>query len=88
MKKSKFSEKQILSILQEQEHGKSVAEICRSHGISAPTFYSWKNKFSGMSEQELVRLRHLEQENSRLRRLVADQSLDIQILKDVVSKKW
>jgi putative transposase len=88
MKKSKFSEKQILSILKEPEHGKTVAEICRTHGISAPTFYSWKNKYAGMSEQELVKLRHLEQENARLRRLVADQSLDIQILKDVVSKKW
>jgi len=88
MKKSNFSEKQILSILKEQELGKTVAEICRVHNISTPTFYNWKNKYSGMSEQELFRLRQLEQENARLRRLVADQSLDIQILKDVVSKKW
>jgi putative transposase len=88
MKKSKFSEKQILSILKEPDHGKTVSEICREHGISAATFYSWKNKYSGMAEQELVRLRHLEQENARLKRIVADQSLDLQILKDVVSKKW
>lgn len=87
MKKSKFSEKQILDILKEQEFGKTVAEISRAHNISPATFHSWKNKYSGMDEQELARLRQLESENARLKRLVADQSLDIQILKDVISKK-
>lgn len=87
MKKSRFSEAQILGILKEQELGKSVTELCRRHGISAPTFYNWKNKYSGMSEQELHRLRELERENARLRKIVADQTLDIDILKDVISKK-
>lgn len=87
MKKSKFSEAQVLGILKEQQMGKSVTEICRQHGISAPTFYTWKNKYSGMSEQELHRLRELERENARLRKIVADQTLDIDILKDVISKK-
>ncbi len=88
MKKSKFSEKQILDILKEQDYGKTVAEISRKHNISPATFHNWKNKYAGMSEQELVRLRELEAENSRLKRIVADQSLDIQIMKDVISKKW
>jgi putative transposase len=88
MKKRKFSEKQILDILKEQDFGKTVAEISRTHGISPATFHNWKNKYSGMSEQELARLRELETENTRLKRIVADQSLDIQIMKDVISKKW
>jgi len=88
MKKSKFSEKQILDILKEQEFGKTVAEISRSHNITPATFHNWKNKYAGMSEQELGRLRELETENSRLKRIIADQSLDIQIMKDVISKKW
>jgi putative transposase len=87
MKKSRFNEAQILGILKEQQMGKSVSDICRHHGISSPTFYSWKNKYSGMSEQELHRLRELERENARLRKIVADQTLDIDILKDVISKK-
>lgn len=88
MKKSKFSEKQILDILKEQDYGKTVVEISRKHNISPATFHNWKNKYAGMSEQEMVRLRELEAENSRLKRIVADQSLDIQIMKDVISKKW
>jgi putative transposase len=88
MKKSKFSEKQILDILKEQDFGKTVAEISRAHGISAATFHNWKNKYAGMSEQELSRLRELESENARLKRIVADLSLDNQIMKDVISKKW
>jgi putative transposase len=88
MKKSKFSEKQILDILKEQSFGKTVAEISRAHGITPATFHNWKSKYAGMSEQELARLRELETENARLKRIVADQSLDIQIMKDVISKKW
>jgi putative transposase len=87
MKKSKFSEAQILGILKEQQMGKAVMDICRQHGISAPTFYTWKNKYSGMTDQELHRLRELERENARLRKIVADQTLDIDILRDLISKK-
>lgn len=88
MKKTKFTEEQILAILKEQENGLKVAEICRKHGIVDQTFYNWKKKYDGLSADELRRLKELEQENSRLKRIVADQALDIQILKDVNSKKW
>lgn len=88
MKKSRFTEDQVLAILKEQEGGTKVADICRKHGITDATFHNWKNKYSGMSSQELSRLRTLEQENSRLKRAVADLTLDVQILKDVNSKKW
>ena len=88
MKKSRFTEEQIIAVLQEQEQGIKVSDICRKHGISDQTFHNWKKKFGGLTLSELRRLRELEQENSRLKRLVADQALDIQILKDVNSKKW
>lgn len=88
MKKSRFSEEQIISILKEQDQGIKVADICRKHGISDQTFHNWKKKYDGLGVEELRRLKELEQENSRLKRLVADQALDIQILKDVNSKKW
>lgn len=88
MKKSRFTEEQIIAVLQEQEQGMKVSDICRKHGISDQTFHNWKKKFGGLTLSELRRLRELEQENSRLKRLVADQALDIQILKDVNSKKW
>lgn len=88
MKKSRFLEEQIISILKEQNQGMKVAEICRKHGISEQTFHNWKKKYDGMGLEELRRLRELEQENSRLKRVVADQALDIQILKDINSKKW
>jgi len=88
MKKTRFTEEQIISILKEQDQGLKVAEICRKHGISDQTFHNWKKKYGGLSVDELRRLKELEQENSRLKRLVADQALDIQILKDVNSKKW
>lgn len=88
MKKSRFSEEQVLAILKEQETGAKVADICRKHGVTDATFHNWKNKYNGMSTQELTRLRMLEQENSRLKRAVADLTLDNQILKDVNSKKW
>jgi len=88
MKKSRFTEDQVLAILKEQDGGTKVADICRKHGITDATFYNWKNKYGGMSSLELSRLRTLEQENSRLKRAVADLTLDNQILKDVNSKKW
>ena len=88
MKKSRFSEEQIISILKEQDGGIKVADICRKHGISDQTFHNWKKKYDGLGVDELRRLKELEQENSRLKRLVADQALDIQILRDVNAKKW
>jgi putative transposase len=88
MKKSKFTEEQIVSILKEQEQGLKVSDICRKHGIADQTFHNWKKKYGNLSVDELRRLKELEYENSRLKRIVADQALDIQILKDVNSKKW
>lgn len=88
MKKSRFTEDQVLAILKEQDGGTKVADICRKHGITDATFHNWKNKYHGMSSQEISRLRSLEQENTRLKRAVADLTLDNQILKDVNSKKW
>lgn len=88
MKKSRFTEEQIVSILKEQEQGIKVSELCRKHGIADQTFHNWKKKYGNLSVDELRRLKELEYENSRLKRIVADQALDIQILKDVNSKKW
>jgi putative transposase len=75
-------------VLKGQEEGKKVSEICREYGISEPTFYNWKSKYGGMTLSELQRVKELEVENARLKRLVADLSLDNQILKEVNSKKW
>ena len=88
MKKSRFTEEQIIAILKEQETGIKVTEICRKHGISDQTFHNWKKKYGGLTVDELRRMKELEQENSRLKRAVADLTLDVQILKDVNSKKW
>ena len=88
MKKSRFSEEQIISILREQEAGSKTAEVCRRHGISQPTFYNWKAKFGGMDVSDAKRLRALEDENAKLKRLLAESMLDIAMLKDVASKKW
>ena len=88
MKKSRFKEEQIIGILKEAEVGMEVAELLRKHGISQGTFYRWKSKYGGMEVNEARRLRELEEENRRLKRLVADQALDIQMLKDVNAKKW
>jgi len=88
MKKSRFSEEQIIGILKQQESGRTTAEVCREAGISSATFYAWKAKFGGMSVSEAHRLRQLEAENSKLKRIVADQAIDIVALKDVLSKKW
>lgn len=88
MKKTRFSEAQIIGILNEQEQGFKVSDLCRKHGISEATFYNWKSKYGGMKVDELRRLRELEQENARLKRIVANQSLEIDIIKDVLSKKF
>ena len=88
MKKSKFSEEQVLSILKEVDGGKTVAEVSRSHGITEQTFYRWRNKYGGLSISEMKRLRHLEAENSQLKRIVAQQLLDNEALKALLAKKW
>jgi putative transposase len=88
MKKNKFSEAQILDAFKKQESGMKVADICMEAGISEPKFYNWKSKYAGMTASDIKRLKELKEENSRLKRIVADQQLDLQILKDVVSKKW
>jgi putative transposase len=88
MKKNKFSETQIFEALKKQESGMKVSDICRHLGISEPTFYNWKSKYAGMTTSDIKRLKELEEENSRLKRIVANQQLDLEILKDVVSKKW
>ena len=88
MKRSRFTEEQIIVVLREQEAGMKVAEVCRKHGISAPTFYAWKAKFGGMSISDARRLKHLEDENSKLKRLLAEAMLDNAVLKDVTSRKW
>lgn len=88
MRKSKFSEVQITAILREAEAGVAVKEVARKHGISAATFYQWRSKYGGMEASDLRRIRELEQENSRLKRLYADLSLDHSILKEALTKKF
>jgi putative transposase len=86
--KKRHSEEQILGILREAEQGKPVADVLREHGIAAPTYYRWKSKYSGMEISQLRQLRELERENGQLKRIVADQALDIVMLKDINSKNW
>lgn len=86
--KKRFTEEQIIGILKEAEAGMKVAEVCRKYGISEATYYNWKAKFGGMTVSDAQRLRALEQENSKLKRLLAEAHLDISALKDVVSRKW
>ena len=89
MKKSKFSEAQIIGILNEQsKQDQKVADVCRKHGISEATFYNWKSKYGGMTVDELKRLKELEHENSRLKKIVANQSLEIDAIKDLLTKKF
>ena len=88
MKRSKFTEEQIIGILREQEAGAKTAELCRRHGISTATFYAWKAKFGGMEVSDAKRLKALEEENARLKRLLAESMLDQAALKDLLSRKW
>lgn len=88
MKRSRFSEEQIIGVLREQEAGVATADICRKHGISPATFYQWKSKFGGLEVSEARRLRTLEAENTRLKKLLAEAMLDNAVLKDIASKKW
>ena len=87
MKKIKHSESEILAILKKQDQGLKVSEICRDHGISDATFYNWKSRYGGMELSELKRLKELEYENSRLKRIVANQTLEIDAMKDLIEKK-
>lgn len=88
MKRARFSEEQIIGILRQAEAGVRVVDLCRQHGISDATFYKWRSKFGGMSVPDAKRLKQLEEENARLKKLVGEQALDISVLKDVLSKNF
>ena len=88
MKGKRFSEEQIIGVLKEAEAGAKTKELCRRHGISEPTFYNWKAKYAGMTVSEVRRLRELEAENSKLKRLLADAELEKAALKDLLGRKW
>jgi putative transposase len=88
MKGSRFSEEQIIGILREQEAGATTADVCRKHGISEATFYKWKAKFGGLEVSDAKRLKALEDENGKLKKLLAEAMLDIAVLKDINTRKW
>jgi putative transposase len=88
MKRSRFKEEQIIAILREQEAGSPTADVCRKHGVSSATFYKWKAKFGGLEVSDARRLKALEDENAKLKKLLAETVLDNAILKDINSRKW
>lgn len=88
MKRSKFSDTQIISILKQAEAGVSVPDICRGHGISSATFYKWRSKYGGLDVSMMSRLKELEAENNRLKKMYADERLNAEILKEALEKKW
>lgn len=88
MKRSRFTEEQVIGILREQEAGQKTADVCRRHGISEGTFYKWKSKYGGMDVSDAKRLKALEAENAKLKKLLAETMLDNAMLKDINSKKW
>jgi len=88
MKRSRFTEEQIIGILREQEAGGRTAEVCRKHGISGATFYKWKAKYGGLDVSDAKRLKALEDENTKLKKLLAEAMLDNAMLKDIAAKKW
>ena len=88
MKRSRFSEEQIIGILKDQEAGMATAAVCRKHGVSCTTFYKWKARFGGLEVSDARRLKALEDENAKLKKLLAEAMLDNAILKDVAAKKW